>query len=114
MTNEAKHTPTPWKLGLLTEAGGDGGGQIAYVNADQDCVAKCDFGFGQLPAHANATLIVESVNSHAAIVAENARLREALELVLPMAKGYAHAHPVGSNALYIADAEAALSPKTEA
>jgi len=36
-------------------------------------------------------------------------MAEALRLVLPMAKGYAAAHPVGSNALYIETAEQQLA-----
>jgi len=40
---------------------------------------------------------------------ENRRLREALQLILPMAKGYAAAHPVGGNKEYIRDAEVALA-----
>ena len=40
---------------------------------------------------------------------EDKGLREALELVLPLAKGYAHAHPVGSNAEYVRFAEEMLA-----
>ena len=36
------------------------------------------------------------------------KVADALRLILPMAKGYAHAHQVGSNAAYIEDAEKAL------
>ena len=36
------------------------------------------------------------------------RLEDALSWVLPMAKGYAYAHPVGGNAAKIAAAEAIL------
>lgn len=39
---------------------------------------------------------------------------EALRLILPMAKGYAHAHPVGSNAAYIEAAEAVLAAPAQA
>ena len=41
--------------------------------------------------------------------AECERLRNALALILPMAKGYAHAHPVGSNLKYIKTAELLLN-----
>ena len=41
-------------------------------------------------------------------VARIARLEEALRLVLPLAKGYAAEHPVGSNATYVAEAENVL------
>ena len=34
---------------------------------------------------------------------------DALRLILPMAKGYAHAHPVGNNQKFIEQAEAALT-----
>jgi chromosome segregation ATPase len=50
---------------------------------------------------------------------ENAQLRttvstleNALRLILPMAKGYASEHPVGSNQEYVEEAERALSGKT--
>lgn len=36
-------------------------------------------------------------------------LRDALELILPLARGYAAAHPVGSNAAYIEAADQALA-----
>lgn len=36
------------------------------------------------------------------------KLEEALRLILPLAKGYASAHPVGSNAEYIAYAQEIL------
>lgn len=36
-------------------------------------------------------------------------VRDALRLILPLAKGYAHAHPVGSNARHIQEAEAVLA-----
>ncbi len=44
-----------------------------------------------------------------ALLAERDALREALMLTLPLAKGYAAANPVGSNAQYIEQAETALS-----
>lgn len=43
-----------------------------------------------------------------ALTVKNAKLREALDVVLPMAKGYAAEHPVGSNQSYISHAQAAL------
>lgn len=36
-------------------------------------------------------------------------LREALELIIPLAKGYAHAHPVGSNERYVQQAVEVLA-----
>ena len=43
--------------------------------------------------------------------AEIERLRDHLTWVLPLAKGYAAAHPVGRNAEIVANAEAALAPE---
>jgi len=45
--------------------------------------------------------------------AEVERLREALQLILPMAKGYARAHPVGSNQKYIEEAEALAASEAQ-
>ncbi len=44
------------------------------------------------------------------MLSEIERLRAGLALILPMAKGYAAAHRVGSNARYVKHAEALLSP----
>jgi len=38
-----------------------------------------------------------------------AEAREALELIVPLAKGYAAEHPVGSNQQYVEIAQAALA-----
>ena len=43
--------------------------------------------------------------------AENERYRELLQLVLPLAKGYAAEHPVGSNQEYVEQASLALEEK---
>lgn len=37
-----------------------------------------------------------------------------LRLILPLAKGYAHEHPVGSNQQYVSDAEEFLATQWEA
>ncbi len=37
------------------------------------------------------------------------RLEETLQLILPLAKGYAHANPVGSNQEYVNEADALIS-----
>lgn len=42
-------TPGKWEVGALTAHEGE----IGFVNVGQDCVARCDFGFSRLPAHAN-------------------------------------------------------------
>lgn len=47
----------------------------------------------------------------AALVAERDALRDHLCVVLPLAKGYAAAHPVESNQEFIAAAERALAPE---
>ena len=43
---------------------------------------------------------------HYAMWCKVERLRETLLLILPLAKGYAQAHPVGSNQKYVEEAEA--------
>jgi len=43
---------------------------------------------------------------HGDLIDELALMREALQLILPMARGYALAHPVGSNQKYVEEAEA--------
>lgn len=45
----------------------------------------------------------------AAVLAERDSLREALVLILPMAKGYAHNNDVGNNRKFIEQAESALT-----
>ena len=45
---------------------------------------------------------------HCLSVDMTSRTEAALRLILPMAKGYASAHPVGNNAAFIAEAEAVL------
>ena len=54
-----------------------------------------------------AAWLVRASNNHEALV-------EALTLVLPMAKGYAHAHRVGSNEAYVEQAESVLAQATGA
>lgn len=48
-------------------------------------------------------------DADAHLIAAAPALYEALQLILPLAKGYASANRVGSNAEYIAEAEQALS-----
>lgn len=45
---------------------------------------------------------------HEAATSPTERCIEALRLILPLAKGYAAAHPVGSNSIYVSEAEQAL------
>lgn len=49
----------------------------------------------------------------APLLARVAELEAALRLVLPMAKGYAHTYPVGSNQAYCDQADAALAAHKE-
>ena len=69
---------------------------VACVNA---CAGIAD------PAYFIATLSA----AHARLQAERDVLTDTLRLILPLAKGYAAAHAVGSNAEYVALAEAALA-----
>lgn len=46
-------TQGKWSVGLLIAQEGE----VGFVNAGRDCVARCDFGFTHLPAHANAAHI---------------------------------------------------------
>ena len=57
--------------------------------------------------------IAYMANDRAFLLAELERLQEALRLILPLAKGYAHAHPVGSNQEYVNDARAILAQCAE-
>lgn len=54
---------------------------------------------------ANAALIVRAVNCHEDLLA-------ALQLILPMAHGYARNNPVGNNAAFIEQARAAIAKAT--
>jgi hypothetical protein len=45
------------------------------------------------------------------LLAELQRLREALRLIIPMAKGYAHKNPVGNNWKFIEEAEKNLAAR---
>ena len=49
----------------------------------------------------------------AAAVADVVGLRKALELILPLAKGYAAAHKVASSDVYIRAAESALAGESD-
>ena len=62
--------------------------------------------------HKNATIASGKFpirHLYTAPQAVNAELLEALRLILPMAKGYAALHPVGSNAAYCEQASAAIA-----
>ena len=53
--------------------------------------------------------VLEALDISHRLAAACATYRAALELILPLAKGYAADHPVGSNAEYVKEAEAALA-----
>ena len=55
--------------------------------------------------------IVEACNNHYRLVSENDRLREALSLILRLAKGYVANNRIGSNRKYLQIAEEALERK---
>ena len=52
--------------------------------------------------------ISDFIKAHTQLRSDNQALREALELILPMAKGYAFQHRVGNNGAMIKQATAAL------
>lgn len=65
------HTPTPWKVCSLPASHN----HVACIAAGNWIIAditKC------LEWEANAAFIVEAVNSHATLLSQNAKLREAL------------------------------------
>ena len=63
-------------------------------------------GYVIAPKRTEAAAELESAN------ARIEELVEALELILPLAKGYAHAHKVGSNAKYVRFAEEVVANAT--
>jgi hypothetical protein len=76
----------------------------------------CSGGYEQLKS-ANKHYFTEdqmkayALASRSQSAAEVRELRESLALVLPMAKGYARANPIGNNAVFIEQADAALNRK---
>lgn len=67
---------------------------------DEDC-KYCERLYTAAQMHAYAQPLLERIKE----------LEAALQLVLPMAKGYARAHNVGSNQAYCDQADAAISTK---
>jgi len=65
-------------------------------------------GFSDAALLDEAARLINGAAAHA-LVARIEQLSEALSIILPMAKGYAHAHPVGSNAEKVAQAEALIT-----
>lgn len=70
-----KHTPTPWRIDNRAE-----GVTASIFGSDGKTVASC-FYKSYEQSYANAAHIVHCVNSQPALMAENKRLREALELI---------------------------------
>lgn len=86
---EAEHTPTPWKI-TREHPDIDTANAVVQIKPEshQECQSPHGFSGDQITIIyaakegsrdlANARLIVESVNAHARLVAENERLRRAL------------------------------------
>lgn len=111
------HTPTPWRTEFNPTQKGDPATWIMQAGAQmyEKVIADCPWGIDgdtdsgdgdskrdctAAEAQANAAFIVRACNAHAAIVAENEKLRAACEAALPllrMAKvpGYAMSDPWG-------------------
>ena len=95
-------TPRPWKV-----TGLNGDAKRAITTKDNILIADCypdSAEYLDFPENykANAALIVEAVNCHD-------EAKAALEMIIPLAAGYVQAHPVGSNAAYVAQAKAILA-----
>lgn len=104
---EVKHTPGPWSLdeeacNVVHEPSGSVIARF-FTPDDFPCLESGtpEMGCAEQELPANAALIAAAPD-----------LLAALELILPMAKGYAAEHPVGNNALFIVQAEEALSKST--
>lgn len=67
MANEMRHSPTPWKIRMDDY-------EPHIEDTSDNNVATC-WGYDEL-ARVNADYIVECVNAHERLVAENARLNE--------------------------------------
>ena len=92
----------------------DGAGSSAYcdiaVDGGELIIAEVNDCFDKKQGRANAPYIVAvQPRRIVALISRLDAAERALELILPLAKGYAAAHQVGSNAAYVAEAEAALA-----
>ncbi len=75
--NETKHVPTPWRLG---ESYATPEPAVRILSANGLLVAMARAAAGPMTwARDHAKIIVEAVNQHDQLVAENARLRKALD-----------------------------------
>lgn len=83
--------------------GGGSAESIPPAQVERDRLTRYFLGVDDAPAD---TLLAQNE----ALVAERDALMDTLRLILPLAKGYAAANPVGSNAEYVTTAEAVLDP----
>lgn len=80
---------------------------VNISDMDDQHIAEC--GKNDAVNLANAAHIVRCVNTHDALKREVDACRDALALILPLAKGYAAANRVGSNQAYIEQVEKLLN-----
>ena len=90
---------------------------VAGVEEDNEkymyVCGQCDTWFDQKGYPTTSKRYVTDEAEVDALRARVAGLEESLALVLPMAKGWAHEHPVGSNATYCQRAHDLLYPDPE-
>ena len=84
MVNEAKHTPTPWKVIPLekTTDNLDKPTGIAIASYNNEIIANNEPYYPEAITKANAVFIVCAVNSHDSLLAENRRLKVSREALL--------------------------------
>ena len=86
------HSELPWKVDV----------EMDIVNKQDGHLATCV----NVNQKANASFIVRACNNHEKLV-------EALQLILPLAKGYVSKNSVGSNQKYIEVADQAIQSVEE-
>ncbi len=99
----AQHTPGTWSV--ETEAEPDGDAPVVYVCHSAtvcDVTTVCNL----LPSRDAS---VDQRQANARLIAAAPDLLAALELILPMAKGYVALNSVGNNRAFISQAEAAIA-----
>lgn len=85
MSDELKHTPMPWSVGIANEGDGIGIRDAKFHIAD-----LCPDGWPQEIQKANADFIVLAVNSHEALV-------EAAKIGLKFGEYISQMHPININ-----------------
>jgi len=97
----SKHTPTPWEFQDISNSHHDDG--LGYINGP-DGIEIDHHGSNRRSKEenlANAAFIVEACNSHDALVAENKRLRKALNNAIEHCQemlgepAFRSVHPIG-------------------